>query len=266
MIRLLTASDHVACMELVQKKAAENLFIIGDIEAFGYDQVFQKVWGQFEDEQLVAVLLKYEGNYIPYAEGSFNVAGFAEIINADAQVTELSGLKHLTDQLQPLINRHIFKKSELFYAKCTQLQPIYTETDLQDVERLTVEEIEENVELMRTIPEFEGSPISVEGKIRTIESKTGRTFFMRDGEVMVSSASTTAENSLSAMVVGVATRTGHKKKGYATKCMQKLCSELLLEGKSLCLFYDNPEAGTIYKRLGFEDIGFWNMIRFHKST
>ena len=41
--------------------------------------------------------------------------------------------------------------------------------------------------------------------------------------------------------------------------MVALCEELLGEGKELCLFYDNPDAGTIYKKLGFEDIGFWIM-------
>jgi predicted GNAT family acetyltransferase len=81
---------------------------------------------------------------------------------------------------------------------------------------------------------------------------------------MVSTASTTAENSLSAMVVGVATLLEYKKKGYATQCMVKLCQQLLQEGKELCLFYDNPAAGAIYKRIGFQDIGFWMMYSFNK--
>lgn len=43
--------------------------------------------------------------------------------------------------------------------------------------------------------------------------------------------------------------------------MEKLMADVLEEGKSLCLFYDNPEAGRIYKRLGFKDIGRWTMYR-----
>ena len=35
--------------------------------------------------------------------------------------------------------------------------------------------------------------------------------------------------------------------------------DLLKEGKSLCLFYDNPKAGSIYHRLGFENIDRWTM-------
>lgn len=67
---------------------------------------------------------------------------------------------------------------------------------------------------------------------------------------------------MSAMVVAVATLENYKKKGNATKCMLKLCNELLLEGKDLCLFYDNPEAGAIYKKIGFKDIGFWMMYTY----
>ena len=43
--------------------------------------------------------------------------------------------------------------------------------------------------------------------------------------------------------------------------MQKLFKDVMDEGKLLCLFYDNPEAGRIYKRLGFTDIGMWTMYR-----
>ncbi|GLC90551.1 GNAT family N-acetyltransferase [Lysinibacillus piscis] len=262
MIRLLTAADHEVCMALVQQKPAENLFIIGDIEVFGYDQPFQKLWGQFEDGQLIAVLLKYEGNYIAYAQDTLDAEGFAAIINADKEATNVAGLKYVTDQLEPTLDKAILHKHELYYAKCTALHPIYAPEELVNIERLTRDTIEENVALLRSIPEFAHSPITVESKLRVEEEKTGRTYFMREGELMVSSASTAAENSLSAMIVGVATREDYKKKGYATKCMQKLCGELLDEGKSLCLFYDNPQAGTIYKRLGFEDIGFWNILRF----
>ncbi|MEG0473721.1 MAG: GNAT family N-acetyltransferase [Solibacillus sp.] len=262
MIRLLTEADNEICMALVQQQPAENLFIIGDIEAYGYDQPFQKIWGQFEKGTLVAVLLKYDSNYIPYGQGSFDVDGFASIFNSDEEAKELSGLKHLIDQLEPKINRTFTSKKELYYAKCTMLQPLYPAAEITDVELLTLDAIEENIALIHSIPEFAGSPSTIESKLRAEENKTGRTYIMREDGIMVSSASTTAENRMSAMIVGVATREGYKKKGYASKCMQKICGELLDEGKSLCLFYDNPAAGAIYKRLGFEDIGMWTMIRY----
>ncbi len=42
MIRRLTEQDHEICFRFLRRQPAENLFIIGDIEAYGYAQDFQK--------------------------------------------------------------------------------------------------------------------------------------------------------------------------------------------------------------------------------
>ncbi|WP_186576952.1 GNAT family N-acetyltransferase [Aquibacillus kalidii] len=262
MIRQLTEADDGICQRLIHKKPAENLFIIGDIEAYGYRSDFQKVWGDFDQHgELRAILLKYEKNYIPFAIGSFDVKGFAAIINQADHTPMLSGLKEITKQFEPHLNFYLKSKRELFYAKCTN------ETRLPDINTSSVKkaktvDIPRLEKLLKSVPEFKEISFTKESKKRNMESGSSRVFYIEDGNEMVSTASTSAENSISAMVVGVATSQEYKKKGYATKCMTKLCKELLHEGKELCLFYDNPDAGKIYKRIGFEDIGFWMMYTF----
>ncbi|PYF08814.1 GNAT family N-acetyltransferase [Ureibacillus chungkukjangi] len=263
MIKKLTEANRKQLMEFIGKKPAENLFIIGDVEAFGFESDFQTLWGQFnEANELVAVLLRYESNYIPYAEGVYDVEGFAEIINSDPNMRELSGLKEVVEKLEPLIPKKKKTNSSFYYAKCQKLLETKSDDELARVERLSLNELVENVELLKGVPEFQASNITVESKKRMIENNTGRTYFIRVDKEMATTASTTAENSSSAMVIAVATKEKFKRRGLASDCMIKLCKDLLEEGKELCLFYDNPEAGKIYKRLGFEDIGFWNMYRF----
>lgn len=267
MIRKLNREDHEAVMALVGQKPAENLFIIGDIEAFGYDSDYQDIWGQFQNGQLIAVLLRYESNYIPFSEQTYDVKGFAEIINQNPNRVELSGLKHVTEPLQKWIKRDVRKHSDTYYAKCTGLSYEVDEERIQQATYLQPSEYQENIEMLRLIPEFSTGNFSVEARERAENNKTGRTYMVRNEQgTMVASASTTAENSQSAMVVAVGTRPGFERRGYATVCMEKLCSELVAEGKSLCLFYDNPAAGKIYKRLGFTDIGLWTMIRYEALT
>ncbi|UGB28894.1 GNAT family N-acetyltransferase [Metabacillus sp. B2-18] len=263
MIRKLNKDDHESVMKLIGHKPAENLFIIGDIEAYGYDSDIQDLWGQFENGHLMAVLLRYDQNYIPFSEGQYDVKGFADIIYNNPSQIEISGLKHLIEPLQTFIHRDVRKHSETYYAKCTGLSYEVDKEKIKLASYLQPSDYHENVEMLRSIPEFAFGNFSVEARERAEKDKTGRTYFVRNekGE-MVASASTTAENSQSAMIVGVGTRPGFERRGYATLCMEKLCSELLSEGKSLCLFYDNPAAGKIYKRLGFSDIGFWTMIRY----
>ena len=94
-----------------------------------------------------------------------------------------------------------------------------------------------------------------------IEEKSGRVYFIEDGSgKMLSVAQTTAENSKSAMVVGVATAKGYRDQGLMSACLSKLCWDVLGEGKTLCLFYDNPKAGSVYLGMGFEPVDNWVMI------
>lgn len=267
MIRLLTNNDRDITMALVEKKPAENLFIIGDIEAYGMESDIQQLWGQFEGGKLIAILLRYDQNYIPYSEGDYDVKGFAQIINENRGRIEISGLQHLVAPLRKWIDRGIRRDSETYYAKCTKLTVPTSDLDFSNVTYLLPHEYEENIEMLKSIPEFSTGTFNIEGRERAEKFKTGRTYIIRDDQgVMVSSASTTAENSQSAMIVGVGTKPGYGKKGYATHCMLKLCLDLLAEGKSICLFYDNPAAGRIYKRIGFEDIGFWSMVRYEEKN
>lgn len=263
MIRKLTKNDHEVCLKLLKNQPAENLFIIGDIEAFGYEKKFQKLWGEFnENGEIIAVLLKYEENYIPYALDSFNAEGFAEIISSDFTFSMLSGLKEITEKIAPYLKHPLKRKRQTYYAKCTKLSTNITAGDLSNVQQAQPEHAEELVQLLKEIPEFSDSTITVERTRRNLQEAVSRSCYLIEDGKMVSTASTAAENSMSAMIVGVATLKDYQKKGSATKCMVKLCQQLLNEGKELCLFYDNKEAGTIYKRIGFRDIGFWMMYTY----
>lgn len=85
---------------------------------------------------------------------------------------------------------------------------------------------------------------------------------MREDGVMVSTASTTAENSLSAMVVAVATLENYKKKATPQNVCKSFVASYQTKANHCAFFMTTPAAGAIYKRLGFEDIGFWNMLRY----
>ena len=92
--------------------------------------------------------------------------------------------------------------------------------------------------------------------------KSGRGYYIEENKKVVSMAKSTSENSTHAMVVGVGTHPMYRKKGYATKCVVKLCNSLLNDKKIPCLFYDNEEAGKIYKKIGFKELGQW--VNYYK--
>ncbi|GAF64738.1 putative acetyltransferase [Bacillus sp. TS-2] len=265
MIRKLTEKDHQECMNLVSEKPAENLFIIGDIEAYGYEQAFQTLWGDFdEQQQLRAVLLNYRGNFIPYCPTTdFDYKGFAEVISKHEHVDILSGLEYLTSLILPHVTLKNDPTRRLYYAKCESIHGkpnnLYS-----NVQAAQPEDAVELVEFINSIEEFD-TRLSVEEKKEALEQKVSRSYFIRMDEQIVSSVSTAAENSQSAMVVAVCTRKGFEQRGYASSCLYQLVHDLINENKSLCLFYDNPHAGKIYKNLGFEDIANWTMTKLIKE-
>ncbi|MBN2604258.1 MAG: GNAT family N-acetyltransferase, partial [Bacilli bacterium] len=99
----------------------------------------------------------------------------------------------------------------------------------------------------------------VEDKMTSL--KMGDTYFIEDNHEIIASVAATAESSVSAVVVAVATKENFRNKGLATALMCKLMDEYIhVKKKALCLFYDNPKAGNIYKRLGFKEMDMWVML------
>lgn len=263
MIRQLTEEDWQQTMAFVSDKPAENLFIIGDIEGYGFDSAIQKLWGDFDEAgEMRGVLLKFDQNYIPYAPTDYDAKGFAEIMNNDEDFTYLSGIEEIVEKLSPFLQKTPKSPRVLYYAKCESAEKMPVIPGDLNVKRAVPDDAVRITDLMKSIPEFEGGNYNADHKRQSLEKGLARCYYIEENGQMVSSASSTAENSQSAMIVGVGTLPGHQKKGYASYCMSVICSELLAAGKMLCLFYDNPAAGNIYKRIGFEDIGKWCMWRF----
>ena len=260
MIRKLQETDRQQTMHFISLKPAENVFIIGDIEGYGFHSTIQTLWGDFNDQgDLRAVLLKYDKNFIIYAPEDFDANKLANIINKDTSFNYLSGMEEMVNKLTPYITAQPKKPRVLYYAKCETAEYLPTIPKGITIEKCRAEDAKAIIEQMKAIPEFAEGNYSVEHKQVSLEKGLARAYFIKEQGIIISSASSTAENSQSAMIVGVGTLPEHQKKGLATYCMSKLCRELLAENKMLCLFYDNPSAGAIYKRIGFVDIGKWSM-------
>lgn len=259
-IRKLTKNDHDQVISFLSEEPSINLFIIGDIEVFGYESDFQEIWAEFNQQgEIIAVLLRYYQSFIPYAKGEFNVAEFVSIIISHSQPVLLSGKTDIVEKFESYNVLQLGKKQETFFAECKSTEYL-GETNVY-IKKASINEIDQILSLRKTIDEFHLSHNAAEMLRTSMESNMARTYYTEENGQMTACVSTTAENSMSAMIVGVCTRKEYRRKGFATGIMQKLFKDILDEGKILCLFYDNPEAGRIYKRLGFNDIGKWTMYR-----
>jgi hypothetical protein len=272
MIQKLTEAHRTIALDFLGQEPEINLFAIGDIERFGFDATFQTLWGDFNPDthELRAVLLRYEVNYIPYfRDPHYNPAVFAGIILSDPNYRMISGRAPLVRRLQSAMEEYAahltavkptFIEKTTFFCKLNQadqLEPFDPEIKIagpEDASRI--------LKLIRQIDEFSDLLSTNEERLaQNIEMGASRVYFIEDtyGD-LITVSQTSAENSGSAMIVGVATKPGYRNQGLMSRCLSRLCHDLLREGKSLCLFYDNPKAGSVYHRLGFETIDQWLML------
>ncbi len=80
------------------------------------------------------------------------------------------------------------------------------------------------------------------------------------GSRIVSCALINNEGAEAGLIGGVYTLPEMRGRGYASACVAALCRDLQADGKTPCLFYENPIAGRVYQRLGFEAVGQWSVL------
>lgn len=261
MIRKLTEQDRTEVLEYLYQEPSLNIFLIGDIENYGFDVDFQDVYGEFIDGKYQSVVLRYKENCLYYShEISFNEDWLEIIRGMDAEF--LSGRKLLTDLLMPYFPE--YKEKPMYFCEVNEFNHI----DQLDEEGIIDVQTEEDCDmlfgLLKTIEEFDSMKKEkrddfVDGKLKSIVHS--KAYYIKEDGVCASTVSTVADTTTSAMVVAVATLPQYRGKGYASKLMIKLLHEyLVVRKKSLCLFYDNPKAGAIYHRLGFVDKDMWVML------
>lgn len=257
MIRQLTARDHPRVTALLEREPEINLFIIGDIENLGYEHPRVRHWGDFDPEgRPVAVLTHYFDTVIFYARQPYDLAGFLQLL----ATLDFRFLAAEASILAPFAERfaHIRRK-DTWLARLERPLPPEALAAAARTRPATLADVEAIVALRREVPEFEVVP-DHEMLTHILTHHEGRAFVIEEAGRLVSVAQSSAESARLAMIVGVCTAPGLRQRGLATACTARLCQALLAEGKTPCLFYDNPAAGRIYKRLGFEDIARWSML------
>ncbi|KZE69118.1 hypothetical protein AWM68_02300 [Fictibacillus phosphorivorans] len=168
------------------------------------------------------------------------------------------GIESITEKVKRYLVKPVKNSRSYLYAELKSTDQRNVQKNA-DVFLATESNVNKIVDLYMKVPEFEGDNHNPEVIAQNITKGWFRNYVIENDGEYVSSASTVCENSLSAMISAVCTLKSQKNKRYATKCLENLIYDLQKEGKTLCLFYDNAEAGRIYKRLGFKDIEKWNV-------
>lgn len=102
MLTKAAEQDRLALMEYCLVEPNINLFILGDIEHFGFDSSFQEVWFQTQAGQICAVALRYHDSLIIYSrDGNVDHKELRAILDT-RQIRVISGSNRWSIRSLPL--------------------------------------------------------------------------------------------------------------------------------------------------------------------
>ncbi|HBP37412.1 MAG TPA: hypothetical protein DD640_01465 [Clostridiales bacterium] len=266
-LRRLGEPDRLRILDYLRQEPEYNLFLIGDIENFGMAPDFMDVMAYEKDGAIDSVLLRYHHSFIPYShKPDFDTAPLLSALRTP-NLRILSGKQSVIDRLRPHLPGFKWRNSFLMKLSRADLKDSAAEDPPppQDVviRRTAAGDVPALADFIAGIAEFsrQGSRAEQVAELQAVVDSGSNHYFIAEHQgQIIADAGTTAENSLSAMVVAVATRPDWRNRGLASRLVSALAADRLSGGREyLCLFYDNPAAGKIYRRLGFQDAGQWAM-------
>ncbi len=268
----LDKTDQERLMAYLRQEPEFNLFLIGDIENYGLKTDFMDVMAFEKDNEFDSILLRYHHSYLPYSlKPDFDPNPLLAALKTP-NLHILSGKKSVLDRLRPSLEGFKWRDTYLMRLQPEDLvlsedwtgnngsRPLPENVSMTMAESADAPAI---VDFLAGIAEFSrpGSRQEQRSELETALSKGSSHYYLfwHQGSI-IATAGTSAENSLSAMVVAVATHPDWRGLGLASRLLAKMAHDLLPRRfQYLCLFYDNPDAGRIYRRLGYKDAGQWVM-------
>ncbi len=256
-MKKLTERDRARILDYVNQEPEVNIFFIGDIENYGVDCEDVSVFAHEKDGEWDNLVLRFMGDYVVYSQSSaYDASAVADFLKSQ-EVKMINGKAEIISRLRDYFPDREYRTMTM--TKCTRAPDNCEIPGSIAIRRLTADDAEITTDLMMRIEEFKKSypdRISTVKKLRTSLARGTVAFGAFKGGSLVSAAQATAGNTQSAMVVGVATHPDARGRGYASAVVTAVCHASFDEGKNfLCLFYDNPQAGRIYNRIGFLPIG-----------
>lgn len=261
-MRRLTENDREAMLTLLNENPTVNLFMVGDLEQFGFNTSFVSFYGQYHGDHLATIIMTFRtGIHIYGHQLTSDELEFITHLVADETFTTFNVNDEMLAQIQPLLTARI-AEVETCKMAVYQANDFVCDTShvvaLSEADAAAINAVE--------VSGFGPRELSLPEKEEALRSHSSYCFGIYHEGTLASVATVCAMTQDAGMIVGVATDERFRHRGYASAVVKHLCDWLKEQGRTGVLFYINPVAGAIYHRLGFVDQENYTMIKLSKGA
>lgn len=197
------------CLAYLRQNPSLNLFLIGDIENYGFNQGFQTVFID-KDEFVHGIYLVYYHSLVIASEENRVDPQFVERLVQEYEIQAIQGRKEVLEGLV----LDAFSREECLFCELNTLKaesvsdPQIREARPQDAGRIKG--------LLDEVFQTDNEAAMI---ARRIETREGRHFIIEKGGQVICQANSTAETAEAAILGGVATRADWRRQGLASAVM-----------------------------------------------
>jgi predicted GNAT family acetyltransferase len=270
LVRSLTEADQNVFMQLCAQDYWRYLTPRLNIEAHGYSGSLVRGWGAFHGEgrqaKLAGIMLRYGNTAILADADGLTAHAFAAVIDAEDGIAGVRGTYDVVRAVRGLLRRYAPTGIESSIFMCLQQQPDCAAQTLALARKAAPQDLDLLAELYAGAWSMYRSRANVANKL-----KETRVFVVEEPAIgrqprrIASCALLNVEGSDAGLIGGVYTMGAARGRGYASACTAALSLDLQRDGKYPCLFYENPAAGRIYQRIGFEAVGQWAVLYLDRN-
>ena len=258
-IRLCSEKDKDRLTTFLNSEPVFHTFLLADIEQYGFDKDYQKVYVQEKEGVCEAVFLKYYSNFIlagdpekiDYEKVSSVIGPEITTIMGNAEIVE-----KVIEKLQTKFNL-ICNNLYVHEPKNENVEEELKVADLDDVERIH--------KFLMSFPEFRLMYAEKGMIVNRIKNNEGVHLFLeKDGEI-IAHGNSAASAKKTCMIGGICVNKGYRHLGYAKIILKALCQYIESLDKIPCIFAkENPEY-SIFKELNFKKYGRWGVANIIKG-
>jgi len=136
------------------------------------------------------------------------------------------------------------------------VRPLRSKEDFVAMYRIFCE-LEEYKGMLKGVLSF------TEGQMRDVENGRQRSYGLFRGNKCVSCA-TLRIGKRSCILTGVGTLPEYQNQGFASELVAKVCYETAVRGHKIYLFYLDPVAGHVYRKVGFRELAVWTVYNLEE--